>query len=166
VLSMISKLIRPLRILEIGTYTGYSALCLAEGMQAEGTLYTIDINEELYDFQRRYFDCSDFGNQIIQHTGNALEIIPKLEETFDLVFLDADKSNYPKYIETVLPKMNKGAVLLSDNVLWYGKVAEASKEKDTDTAALKQYNKMIHDHPQLESVLLPIRDGLTISRKI
>jgi caffeoyl-CoA O-methyltransferase len=166
VLSMISKLIRPLRILEIGTYTGYSALCLVEGMQAEGTLHTIDINEELHDLQRRYFDRSAFGNQMIQHTGNALEIIPKLKDTFDLVFLDADKSNYPKYIETVLPKMNVGAVLLSDNVLWYGKVAEATKEKDTDTAALKQYNTMIHDHPQLESVLLPIRDGLTISRKI
>jgi predicted O-methyltransferase YrrM len=166
VLSMISKLIRPLRILEIGTYTGYSALCLAEGMQVEGILHTIDINEELHDFQRSYFDRSGFGKQMIQHTGNALEIIPALEGAFDLVFLDADKSNYPKYIETVLPKMNKGAVLLSDNVLWYGKVAEATKEKDTDTAALKQYNEMIHDHPQLESVLLPIRDGLTISRKI
>jgi predicted O-methyltransferase YrrM len=166
VLSMISKLIRPLRILEIGTYTGYSALCLAEGMQAEGTLHTIDINEELHDLQRRYFDRSAFGKQIIQHTGNALEIIPELEDTFDLVFLDADKSNYPKYIETVLPKLNKGAVLLSDNVLWYGKVAAPTKEKDTDTDALKQYNKMILEHPQLESVLLPIRDGLTISRKI
>ncbi|EDM45236.1 O-methyltransferase [unidentified eubacterium SCB49] len=166
VLSMISKLVNPLNILEIGTYTGYSALCLAEGMQQEGTLHTIDINEELHDFQRKYFDKSDFSKQIIQHTGNALDIIPKLEKKFDIVFLDADKGNYPKYIETVLPKMNKGGVLLSDNVLWYGKVAQPTKEKDLDTIALKEYNTIIHEHPQLESVLLPIRDGLTISRKI
>ena len=166
VLSMISKLVRPLHILEIGTYTGYSALCLAEGMQTAGTLHTIDINEELHDFQRKYFDKSGYGKQMIQHTGNALEIIPELDIKFDLVFLDADKSNYPKYIETILPKMNKGAVLLSDNVLWYGKVAEHTKEKDIDTIALKKYNKLIHEHPILESVLLPIRDGLTISRKI
>lgn len=166
ILSMISKLIRPLHILEIGTYTGYSALCLAEGMQEKGMLHTIDINEELHNFQRKFFDKSDYGKQIIQHTGNALNIIPELEESFDLVFLDADKSNYPKYIETVLPKMKKGAVLLSDNVLWYGKVALPTKDKDIDTAALKKYNKIIHEHPQLESVLLPIRDGLTISRKL
>ena len=165
-LSMISKLTRPLNILEIGTYTGYSALCLAEGMQKEGTLHTIDINEELHDFQRKYFDKSDYGKKIIQHTGNALEIIPTLDITFDLVFLDADKGNYPKYIETVLPKMNKGGVLLSDNVLWYGKVAQPTKAKDRDTAALKEYNELINKHPLLESVLLPIRDGLTISRLI
>jgi len=166
VLSMLSKLINPLRILEIGTYTGYSALCLAEGMKAKGELHTIDINEELHDFQRKYFDRSAYGNQIIQHTGNALEIIPKLDGEFDLIFLDADKGNYPKYIETVLPKMNKGAVLLSDNVLWYGKVAEPTKAKDKDTAVLKEYNKLVKEHPQLESVLLPIRDGLTISKKL
>jgi predicted O-methyltransferase YrrM len=165
-LSMISKLTRPLNILEIGTYTGYSALCLAEGMQKEGTLHTIDINEELHDFQRKYFDKSNYGKQIIQHTGNALEIIPTFDITFDLVFLDADKGNYPKYIETVLPKMNKGGVLLSDNVLWYGKVAQPTKEKDRDTAALKEYNELINKHPLLESVLLPVRDGLTISRLI
>ncbi len=164
ILSMISKLTRPLNILEIGTYTGYSALCLAEGIQKEGTLHTIDINEELHDFQRKYFDKSNYGKQIIQHTGNALEIIPTLDITFDLVFLDADKGNYPKYIETVLPKMNKGSVLLSDNVLWYGKVAQPTKAKDNDTAALKEYNELINNHPLLESVLLPIRDGLTISR--
>lgn len=166
VLSMISKLVQPLHILEIGTYTGYSALCLAEGILKEGTLHTIDINEELHDFQRKYFDRSGYGKQIVQHTGNALEIIPTLDQKFDLVFLDADKSNYPKYIDTVLPKMNKGAVLLSDNVLWYGKVAEPTKEKDIDTAALKEYNTRINEHPLLESVLLPIRDGLTISRVI
>lgn len=166
VLSMISNLVRPLHILEIGTYTGYSALCLAEGMQKEGTLHTIDINEELHDLQRKYFDKSNYGKQIFQHTGNALEIIPSLDQKFDLVFLDADKSNYPKYIDTILPKMNKGGVLLSDNVLWYGKVAQPTKEKDLDTAALKEYNTRINNHLQLESVLLPIRDGLTISRVV
>ena len=117
VLSMLSKLINPKNILEIGTYTGYSALCLAEGMQKEGELHTIDINEELHDFQRKYFDASSFGKQIIQHTGNALEIIPKLSKTFDLVFIDADKSNYPKYLEIILPKLQSGSVILSDNVL-------------------------------------------------
>ncbi len=166
VLSMISKLVCPMNILEIGTYTGYSALCLAEGMKKEGTLHTIDINEELHDFQRKYFDKSGYGKQIIQHTGNALEIIPTLTQKFDLVFLDADKSNYPKYIDSVLLKMNKGGVLLSDNVLWYGKVAAPTKEKDIDTIALKEYNRLINEHPLLESVLLPIRDGLTISRVV
>ncbi|PKA82284.1 putative O-methyltransferase YrrM [Ulvibacter sp. MAR_2010_11] len=164
VLSMLSKLIHPKNILEIGTYTGYSALCLAEGMQASGELHTIDINEELYDFQRKYFDKSPYGKQIFQHTGDALEIIPKLSKTFDLVFIDADKNNYPNYLEIVLPKLSKGAVILSDNVLWSGKVIEAVQEDDLDTKALLVYNKLLNDHPLLETVVLPIRDGLTISR--
>lgn len=164
VLSILSKLIQPKNILEIGTYTGYSALCLAEGMQENGELHTIDINEELFDFQRRYFDESPFGNQIFQHLGNALEIIPTFNTTFDLVFIDADKSNYPNYLEIILPKLKTGSVILSDNVLWSGKVIEKVKDDDLDTKALLEYNKMIHEHPKLESVLLPIRDGLTISR--
>ena len=164
VLSMLSKLINPKYILEIGTYTGYSALCLAEGMQKEGGLHTIDINEELHDFQRRYFDASGFGEQIIQYTGNALEIIPKLSHTFDLVFIDADKSNYPKYLNIILPKLQSGSVILSDNVLWSGKVVKPVKKDDKDTEALLEYNKLLNEHPKLETVLLPIRDGLTISR--
>lgn len=164
VISMISKLVRPKNILEIGTYTGYSALCLAEGMQKDGRLHTIDINEELHTLQRKYFDKSGFGNQIIQHTGNALDIIPTLYETFDLVFIDADKSNYSNYFELILPKMNRGGVLLSDNVLWSGKVLEDIKKDDIDTPALVAYNKLLNSHPKVESVLLPIRDGLTISR--
>lgn len=164
VLSMLSKLIQPKNILEIGTYTGYSALCLAEGMQDYGELHTIDINEELYDFQRKYFDESPFGSQIFQHLGNALELIPKLENTFDLVFIDADKSNYSNYLEIILPKLKKGAVILSDNVLWSGKVVEKVKEDDLDTQALLKYNEILNNHPKLETVLLPIRDGLTISR--
>ncbi len=164
VLSMISKLIRPRYILEIGTYTGYSALCLAEGMNPEGELHTIDINEELHDLQRKYFDRSGHGSQIFQHTGNALEIIPTLNIHFDLVFIDADKNNYPNYLEMILPKLSKGAVILSDNVLWSGKVLEPVNKEDEDTRALVIYNKLLNEHPKLETVLLPIRDGLTISR--
>lgn len=163
-LSMISKLIQPKQVLEIGTYTGYSALCLAEGLQAEGQLHTIDRNEELTDFQRKYFDLSGKGEQIQQYTGNALAIIPYIEASFDLVFIDADKSNYSKYFELVLPKMNKGGLILSDNVLWSGKVVETLDPKDVDTKELLAYNKMINEHPDVETVLLPIRDGLTLTR--
>ena len=164
VLSMLSKLITPKNVLEIGTYTGYSALCLAEGIQPKGQLHTIDTNEELYDLQRRYFDKSGFGNQIIQYTGNAINIIPKIDKTFDLVFIDADKQNYPNYLEIILPKVKSGSVILSDNVLWTGKVIEELQKGDKDTEALLKYNKMINEHSQLETVLLPIRDGLTITR--
>lgn len=164
VLSIISKLINPKNILEIGTYTGYSALCLAEGIQSTGQLHTIDTNEELYDLQRKYFNKSGYGNQIIQHIGNALDIIPTLKETFDLVFIDADKQNYPNYLDIILPKLKSGSVILSDNVLWTGKVIEQLMKGDKDTEALIRYNKMINEHSQLETVLLPIRDGLTITR--
>jgi len=164
VLSMVSKLINPKNVLEIGTYTGYSALCLVEGIQPKGQLHTIDTNEELYDLQRKYFDKSGFGNQIIQHTGNALNIIPTIDKTFDLVFIDADKQNYPNYLEIILPKLKSGSVILSDNVLWTGKVIEKLQKGDKDTEALLKYNKMINEHSQLETVLLPIRDGLTITR--
>ena len=164
VLSMLSKLINPKNVLEIGTYTGYSALCLAEGIQPKGKLHTIDTNEELYDLQRKYFDKSGFGNQIIQHTGNALNIIPTIDKTFDLVFIDADKQNYPNYLEIILPKLKSGSVILSDNVLWTGKVIEKIQKGDKDTEALLKYNKMINEHSQLETVLLPIRDGLTLTR--
>jgi len=166
ILSMISKLIQPENILEIGTFTGYSALCLAEGLKANGELHTIDINEELFDFQRNYFDRSPYGKQIIQHLGSALDIIPALDKTFDLVFIDADKGNYPNYLELVLPKLKSGSVILSDNVLWSGKVVEEVKKNDKNTKILMEYNKRINEHPKLESVLLPIRDGLTISRVI
>ena len=125
-LSMISKLVNPINILEIGTYTGYSALCLAEGIQNNGELHTIDVNEELVDFQRTYFDKSDYGNQIVQHLGNALDIIPKLEAKFDLIFIDADKENYSNYFHVIIDKLNKGGIILSDNVLWSGKVLETT----------------------------------------
>jgi len=164
VLSLLSKLIQPKNILEIGTYTGYSALCLAEGIQNNGTLHTIDNNEELYGFQRKYFDKSGYGKQIFQHIGDALEIIPTLDLTFDLVFIDADKLNYPNYLELIIPKLKKGSVILSDNVLWSGKVLKPILKGDKDTKALVNYNKLLNGHPKLETVLLPIRDGLTISR--
>ena len=166
VLSMISKLINPKTILEIGTYTGYSALCLVEGLQKDGVLHTIDINEELFGFQRKYFDESGFGNQIHQHLGNALEIIPKIETSFDLVFIDADKENYCNYFEIIINKLKPGGVILSDNVLWSGKVLDTEfKKEDTSTPALIEYNKLLKTDKRIETVLLPIRDGLTISRK-
>jgi len=166
VLSMISKLIQPKAILEIGTYTGYSALCMAEGMSTDGQLHTIDRNEELYDFQRRYFDKSKYGTQITQYVGNALEIIPTIDAKFDLVFIDADKGNYSNYFQLIIEKMNKGGVILSDNVLWSGKVVEKLNPKDIDTAALIEYNTLLNEDDRIETVLLPIRDGLTISRVI
>ena len=164
VLSMLSKLIRPLNILEIGTYTGYSALCLCEGMQEKGQLHTIDIKEELVDFQRKHFDKSPWGNQIVQHLGEAVAIIPTLDLKFDLVFIDADKENYLNYFELILPKMNKGGIILSDNVLWSGKVLEPLHPNDLSTKVLMEYNQLLATDARIETVLLPIRDGLTVSR--
>lgn len=164
VLSMLSKLIRPVNILEIGTYTGYSALCLCEGMQEKGTLHTIEIKEELVDFQRKHFDKSTWGNQIIQHLGEALDIIPTLDIKFDLVFIDADKENYINYFKLIVPKMNKGGIILSDNVLWSGKVLEPLQKNDISTKILLEYNLLLKNDPRVETVLLPIRDGLTVSR--
>jgi predicted O-methyltransferase YrrM len=164
VLSMLSKLIRPANVLEIGTYTGYSALCLCEGMQENGILHTIDIKEELVDFQRKHFDKSPWGNQIVQHLGEAIAIIPTLDLKFDLVFIDADKENYIHYFELIVPKMNKGGIILSDNVLWSGKVLEPLHPKDNSTKILLEYNLLLKNDPRVETVLLPIRDGLTVSR--
>ena len=164
VLSMLSKLIRPVNILEIGTYTGYSALCLCEGMRENGTLHTIDIKEELIDFQRKYFDKSPWGNQIVQHLGEAIDIIPSLDLKFDLVFIDADKENYINYFELIVPKMNKGGILLSDNVLWSGKVLEPLQPNDLSTKIIMEYNELLKNDSRVETVLLPIRDGLTVSR--
>jgi caffeoyl-CoA O-methyltransferase len=164
VLSMLSKIIRPNAILEIGTYTGYAALCLAEGLPVNGTLDTIDIKEELVDFQQKYFDQSPWSNQITAHLGNALDIIPTLNKKFDLVFIDADKENYINYFNMIVPIMNKGGIILSDNVLWSGKVLEEIKPNDKSTPILIEYNKLLKEDPRVETVLLPIRDGLTVSR--
>ncbi|MFD2600508.1 O-methyltransferase [Flavobacterium suzhouense] len=166
VLSMISKLVNPKHILEIGTYTGYATLCLAEGLQENGTLDTMDNNEELYDFQTKYFDLSSWKDQITQHLGNALDMIPSLNKKFDLVFIDADKENYINYFNMIVPMMNKGGIILSDNVLWSGKVLEPVKANDKSTKILLEYNQLLKEDPRVETVLLPIRDGLTVSRVI
>ena len=166
VLSMLSKLIRPVNILEIGTYTGYSALCLCEGIQENGVLHTIDIREELVNFQRQYFDKSQWGNQIVQHLGEALDLIPTIDLKFDLVFIDADKENYINYYNLIISKMNKGGIILSDNVLWSGKVLDELKPNDIETKVLIEYNQLLKNDKRIETVLLPIRDGLTVSRII
>ena len=165
VLSVLSQLIRPKTILELGTFTGYSALCLAEGLIKGGTLHTIDRNEQLVELQRRYFDRSGYGSQIYQYTGTALEIIPKLKAKFDLVFMDADKSNYVNYFHLIIDNLKSGGVILSDNVLWSGKVIETVDNSDLSTKGVMAYNKLLKTDKRLKTVLLPIRDGLTISIK-
>lgn len=165
-LSLLSKLVQPKSILEIGTFTGYATICLSEGLHPEGVLHTIDIKEELYDLQREFFDRSGKGHQIIQHLGQAKDIIPTLDLSFDFVFIDADKQNYAHYFDLVIEKMNKGGIILSDNALWSGKVVEEIKPNDKHTIALMEYNKKLKNDPRLETILLPIRDGLTVSRVI
>lgn len=164
VLSMLSKIINPQHILELGTYTGYATLCLAEGLKSNGTIDTIDINEELEEIQTKYFEKSDLSTKIIQHVGNALDIVPTLNKKFDLVFIDADKENYINYWHLIVPMMNKGGIILSDNVLWSGKVLEEVQKNDKSTPILLAYNKLVNEDPRVETVLLPIRDGLTVSR--
>lgn len=166
VLSMISKLQRPKTIVEIGTYTGYSALCLAEGLQPGGTLHTIDINEELESRIRRYLDRSEYGSQIKLHIGNALDIVPTLVGDIDLVFIDADKQNYGRYYDMLIDRIPSGAIIIADNVLWSGKVLDASeRENDEETRALDAFNKQVQADDRVENVLLPIRDGLMMVRK-
>lgn len=166
VLSMLSKLIHPKNILEIGTYTGYSAICLAEGIQNDGELHTIDVNEELATIQKKYFVESGFGDQIITHVGDALDIIPKLDIYFDLVFIDAEKKSYDAYFEAAIRKTKRGSVIISDNVLWSGKVVEPLDKKDKATKALLDYNQQLKKDPRVETVILPVRDGLTLCRVI
>ncbi|HRG17934.1 MAG TPA: O-methyltransferase [Flavobacterium lutivivi] len=164
VLSMLSKIIAPKNILEVGTYTGYATLCLAEGLSENGTIDTVDNNEELFDFQKKYFEQSAWKNQIVQHLGNALEIIPALNKKYDLVFIDADKENYINYFQMIVPMMNKGGIILSDNVLWSGKILGEVKANDKSTKTLLEYNKLVNEDERVETVLLPIRDGLTVTR--
>ena len=164
VLSMFSKLVSPENILEIGTYTGYSALCLAEGLKPEGTLHTLDINEEYTAVAKRYFNKSDYGKNIEQHIGNALDVIPTLDCNFQLVFIDADKENYVNYFDAIIDKMDIGGLIIADNVLWSGKVTNA--QMDEETTALDNYNKKMLADDRVETVLFPVRDGLMISRKL
>jgi len=164
VLSMLSKIIHPTTILEVGTYTGYATLCLAEGLAENGTIDTLDNEEELFDFQRKYFDKTIWANQITQHLGDALNVIPTLTKKYDLVFIDADKENYINYFHLIVPMMNKGGIIISDNVLWSGKVLDEVKQGDITTQILLEYNQLLKEDPRVETVLLPIRDGLTVSR--
>lgn len=164
-LSIISKLIKPKKVLEIGTYTGYSAICIAEGMNKNGIIHTIDKNEELNTIQKKYFKKSGLENNIIQYNGCALDIIPKIEEKFDLIFIDADKENYINYFNLVIDKLNKNGVILADNVLWSGKVIN-SEDHDLTTNVLREFNKSVNNDNRVETILLPIRDGISIIRKI
>ncbi|MBT4737924.1 MAG: O-methyltransferase [Flavobacteriales bacterium] len=164
VLSMISKMIHPTNIIEVGTYTGYSALCMAEGLKENGKIHTLDINEEYTSVAKKYFDKSDYKENIIQHIGNAVDVIPQLNDKFQLAFLDADKENYSNYFDLIINKMDIGGYIIADNVLWSGKVTE--ENKDEETMALHNYNKKVLSDKRVETVLLPVRDGLNISRKL
>ncbi len=164
VLSMISKMIKPNLILEIGTYTGYSAICLAEGLAPKGKLITIDINEELEQRVRGYFGEANLSDTIDYRIGNAIEIIPRINENIDLVFIDADKENYSQYFDLVIDKMSEGGYILADNVLWSGKVLD--EKMDKDTKAIVEFNTKVNEDSRVENVLLPIRDGIMILRKV
>ena len=165
-LSIISKIKNPRKILEIGTYSGYSTLCLADGLSDDGQIHTIDKNEELLHIQNKYFDKSIHRKKIIQHTGNALNIIPNLNLKFDIVFIDADKENYSEYLKMILPNMNKGAVLITDNILWHGKVVNQDKEIDYKTRKIAEFNKNLANESSLKSIIIPIRDGISIAVKL
>lgn len=163
-LAMLSRMVRPKHILEIGTYTGYSAICLAEGLEPNGTLVTIDINEELEDRVRQSFAEAGMQNQVDFRIGNAADIIPTLQQNFDLVFIDADKENYSRYFDLVIDRVNLNGYILADNVLWSGKVLNPKPDKDT--RAIIEFNNKVHADARVENVLLPIRDGIMMIRKI
>lgn len=165
VLAMLSHMIQPKCILEIGTYTGFSALCMAEGMSKDAQLITLDINEELEDRVRGYFAESPFNEMIDYRIGNALDLIPKIEESLDLVFIDADKKNYLNYYKLVFDKVRSGGYIIADNVLWSGKVVQTEKKTDKDTQAILDFNRWVQEDDRVENVLFPIRDGLMVVRK-
>ncbi|CAN5318334.1 O-methyltransferase [soil metagenome] len=165
VLSMFSKMLQPQQILEIGTYTGYSGICLAQGLTQNGKLHTIDINDELEKMVRGFIEEAGLTNKINYYLGNALSIIPTIKETFDLVFIDADKKNYAAYYDLVFDKVRSGGYIIADNVLWSGKVLDDETKMDADTKAIHEYNKKIHNDNRVEHMLLPVRDGLMIARK-
>ncbi len=166
VLSMISNMIKPKNIIEIGTYTGYSALCMAEGLQKNGKLHTFDINEEYASIAKKYFNRSIYSENIIQHIGKAVDIIPEINLNFQLAFIDADKINYSNYFDLIIEKIDLNGCIIADNVLWSGKVTKKESEQDLETKALNLYNKKVLSDTRVETILLPVRDGLMISRKI
>jgi predicted O-methyltransferase YrrM len=165
-LKFLVEMIQPKSILEIGTYTGYSAIAMAEGLPENGILTTIDTNVELEKMIDSFVCKAELKNKIVQLTGNALEIIPTLNQSFDLVFIDADKRNYKNYLDLVIDKVNSGGYILTDNVLWSGKVTLPEDKMDLDTKLIDEYNDYVQSHPKLKSILLPVRDGLYLSRKI
>ncbi len=165
-LSLFSKMIQPKAILEIGTYTGYAALCLAEGLTKDGVLHTIDINEELETRIQKYFNKSAYADQIKLHIGNALDIIPKIQEQFDLVFIDADKENYSNYYDLLIDQLPSGGIIMADNVLWSGKVIDTNAlDSDNDTRELDKFNAKVQSDPRVENILIPVRDGIMVARK-
>jgi len=164
-LQMISHMVKPSAILEIGTFTGYSAICLAQGLLAEGSLTTIDCNPEMEDFAKPYFEEAGLTDKITLITGDAIEIVAELQGPFDLVFIDADKENYINYFNLVFPKVSPGGYILADNTLWYGKVIQAGAESDRETAGIVSFNKHVQQHKGVENVLIPVRDGIMIVRK-
>ncbi len=166
VLSMLSHMIRPRRVLEIGTYTGYSALCFAEGLIEDGKVITIDVNEELEDLVREYISKSGMENKIEYHIADAIQLIPELDDEFDIVFIDADKKNYCNYYDLVFDKVKKGGYIIADNVLWSGKVLEEYDSLDRETKIIMDYNRKVHEDARVQEVLLPIRDGLMVARKL
>ncbi len=164
-LSMLAHMIQPKRVLEIGTYTGYSALCFAEGLQEGGKVTTVDVNEELEEFVQSYIEKANCSDKVEYIVGDAMEVIAHLDEQFDLVFIDADKKNYCNYYELVFDKVKSGGYIIADNVLWSGKVLEDYDSLDRETKILMDYNKMVHEDERVQEILLPIRDGLMIARK-
>ena len=165
ILSLISKIISPKKILEIGTYTGYSAICLCEGMDKDGILHTIDNNKELVKIQNKYFKKANLTNKIVQHSGDAKNIIPSIDEEFDIVFIDADKESYPEYYDLIINKVRSGGIIIADNILWSGKILEKVEKDDQATKSIIEFNNKIIDDDRVKNIILPIRDGLNIVRK-
>ena len=165
ILSLISKIISPKKILEIGTYTGYSAICLCEGMDKDGILHTIDNNKELVEIQNKYFKKANLKDKIVQHSGDAKNIIPSIDEEFDIVFIDADKESYPEYYDLIINKVRSGGIIIADNILWSGKILEKVEKDDQATKSIIEFNNKIIEDDRVNNIILPIRDGLNIVRK-
>ena len=165
-LELISKMIQPQYILEIGTYTGYSAICLARGLKANGKLHTIECNDEIIPFTKKFILKAGLEDKIVLHIGDALQIIPQLNVTFDLIFIDADKSLYTQYYELTFSKLKTGGIILVDNALWGGKVLKQPLKKDDETDGIRNLNHLIQTDPRVENILLPVRDGIMVARKI
>ena len=165
ILSLISKIISPKKILEIGTYTGYSAICLCEGMDKDGILHTIDNNKELVEIQNKYFKKANLKDKIVQHSGDAKNIIPSIDEEFDIVFIDADKESYPEYYDLIINKVRTGGIIIADNILWSGKILEKVEKDDQATKSIIEFNNKISEDDRVNNIILPIRDGLNIIRK-